>query len=182
MQLGNFRDYVVNALGFAPGPVGATANAYSMGKAVNSASSGEGGGLPLPFIKGATGILGKFLSKANNTRKLNNILKKHLSSRQAQDCVPTANALMKDLKGLGVPADFLNIKAKNFDVMKIGDDVFSENGFHVGVEFGGRVFDKITGPAGMKKSEFLDKIARSVPDGRIRHLTDSIVNNRFPRR
>jgi hypothetical protein len=146
-KVAEFSDFLIEVAGFIPGLVGTGASIYSAGK--SSSSSSGNGDFPLLFL-GPVGKLARFLKNANNSKKLQNVLKKHLSKRQSFDCVKTATGLQKDLQKLGVPNNLVEVKAGT-DFMFFKGEMFSKN---TAVRIGDRVFDKLTGPSGLPIDEF----------------------------
>lgn len=142
---------------FGPGKIGQAATAVDL-----ATESSEGDGLPLPFISGATGVLANLLKSQKKRKQLQSLLKKHLSAGQNFDCAPTAVALKGDLEKIGIPAKYLQTHAAAPGMFVNGaGEKFSDNGWHVAVQIGDRVFDKLTGPKGLPLPEYKKFMARS---------------------
>ena len=169
-----FGNYLVEDVGpWLGGWMGLAADAYGAGKQIGQSYFGQksvGGGssggeeVPLLLIKGAKGKLAKYLSKSRNAKKLNDVLKKHLTGGSASsgDCEDVATALLADLNKLGVPAKIIDIRAEApiMDWVETGER-FATRGWHKAVKIDGMMFDRLTGPKGMPIMEYKVKMSNS---------------------
>lgn len=148
-DVGAFFNHLLDTAGFIPGPAGVGATGVDL----ITQSPGEGGG-SLPFLVGLPPAMRALLKTGNRAKKLQKILKKHLSGKHNFDCVKTADNLLADLRKLGIPGSRVKIKADT-DFMFFEGQMFSKNRKHQAVRIGNRVFDKvITGPPGLPIDEF----------------------------
>jgi hypothetical protein len=85
------------------------------------------------------------------------------SMREIGKCQEVARSISDFFKRIGGKPEFVAFKAKNWDYLTLdlpdGSNVaVTQNGYHVVVRLGARIYDAFTGPAGMEAQVYMSRL------------------------
>lgn len=83
--------------------------------------------------------------------------------REIGKCQEVARSSFDFFKRIGGKPEFIAFKAKNWDFLTLdlpdGTNVtLTQNGYHVVVRLGTRIYDAFTGPAGMEAQAYMSRL------------------------
>jgi hypothetical protein len=83
--------------------------------------------------------------------------------RQIGKCQEVARSIFDFFSRINGKPEFVAFRARNWDYLTLdlpsGESVaITQNGYHVAVRLGGRIYDAFTGPAGMEAQVYMSRL------------------------